>query len=468
MEIISQTQSLCPICLGIIPASIIEKDNGIYIQKKCANHGESRTLISSSPQWYHRAMEFFHDNEPPINPKNKTDRGCPFDCGYCEKHKQRMFLPVVPITSACNLNCPVCYTINKNQSPFFMTKDEFSAQLEQIRVLDPDLQIINFTGGEPLMHPDFCDLVEMCREQGIHRITVSTNGLRFLEDQQLLPRLTELGARIVFSFNSFKAEPYQIMSGIDLLEKKLKILELLSQYRPSTTLLTVVAASINDTEIGDIVRFVLESEFVVSSEIHTVTFTGQNVGLFDTGTRLTTPDVISDIVSKNKNIKMNDFIPSPCAHPLCYAICYLIQLDNGATIPFTDFVSTANMVQMLSGNLYMEPTLNTEQILTDVMNDLWSREEQTDKDGQILLTLKGLLSRMFPAKPIDFESRQRIAENTMKAIYIHSHMDAENFDLSRIARCCGAVPDGKGGNIPTCAYNIIYRARDSRFMDLKI
>ncbi|MCP5052841.1 MAG: radical SAM protein, partial [bacterium] len=210
-----------------------------------------------------------------------------------------MVLPVVPVTSACNLNCPVCYTINKNKTPYFITREKFKEILAQIQVDDPDMRLINFTGGEPLMHPQFVELVKMCREAGIHRITLSTNGLRFLEDETLLERLTELDARIVLSFNSFQRAPYIATAGKDLLEEKLNILSLLEKHKPSTTLLSVAAFGINDQEIGDIVAYVMGSDFIVSSEIHTVTFTGQNVDRFAQTTRLTIPDVISGIVRKN-------------------------------------------------------------------------------------------------------------------------------------------------------------------------
>lgn len=463
MKEISQTRGLCSKCLQTVPARIFQTDNRIIMQKDCPRHGPQEALISSDAKWYHRAMSFSPHPEEPGYRKNSSDKGCPLDCGYCASHAQRMYLPVVPITSACDLSCPVCYTINKNNDPYFMTKHEFAGILEHIRECDPEMQIINFTGGEPLVHPEFCELVEMCRDAGIHRITVSTNGLGFLKDESLLPRLTELGTRIVFSFNSFEPGPYLITAGTDLLEKKLKILRLLEKHKPSVTLLTVVAAGVNDRETGEIVRYVLESDFLVSSEIHTVTFTGQNMGRFDPAMRLTTPDVIADIVEKNASIKTDDFLPSPCAHPLCYSACYLLKSGNKEMIPFTDFIPEQDLIRMLSGNLYIEPTPDTEEVLTDALNNVWAREYPTEKDEQILLTLRDLMRRMFPSHGTDSESRQKVAENTTKAIYIHSHMDAENFDVARIKHCCGAVPDGNGGNIPTCAYNIIYRARDPRF-----
>jgi len=144
-------------------------------------------------------------------------------------------------------------------------------------------------------------------------------------------------------------------------------------------------------------------------------------------------------------------------------LCYLLKLNNNEPVPFTKFISEGDMLKMLTGNLYIEPTISTEEVLTDAMNMLWSREEPGDKDRQILLSLRDLLHRMFPPQGIDVIERQRVAERSTKAIYIHSHMDTDNFDLARINQCCVAVPDGKGRNIPTCAYNNIYRALDHRF-----
>jgi uncharacterized radical SAM superfamily Fe-S cluster-containing enzyme len=411
-------------------------------------------------------MAFETRFEKPGTVSKKSQAGCPFDCGFCDAHKQRMVLPVVPVTSACNLNCPVCYTINKNKMPYFITREKFKEILAQIQVDDPDLRLINFTGGEPLMHPEFVELVEMCRQAGIHRITISTNGLRFLENERLLERLTELDARIVFSFNSFQRAPYIATAGKDLLEEKLNILSLLEKHKPSTTLLSVVAFGINDQEIGDIVAYVMGSDFIVSSEIHTVTFTGQNVGRFAQTTRLTIPDVISAIVKKNPDIGMEDFLPSPCAHPLCYAICYLLKTENTHTVPFARFMKDEDIAKILARSLYMQPDLATEEVMNDVLNDVWSRELSGEKEALIIRQMRSMLEEIYPAKPIDYMTRQRRAEQFIKAVYIHSHMDAANFDVQRAKSCCVAVPDGNGCYIPTCTYNNIYRARDTRFCDI--
>jgi uncharacterized radical SAM superfamily Fe-S cluster-containing enzyme len=76
---------------------------------------------------------------------------------------------------------------------------------------------------------------------------------------------------------------------------------------------------------------------------------------------------------------------------------------------------------------------------------------------------------MFPSeRRLSILERQKIAERTVKAIYIHSHMDEENFDVARVMKCPVGVPQEDGGNIPTCSYNVLYREKDARFADPKM
>jgi uncharacterized radical SAM superfamily Fe-S cluster-containing enzyme len=462
---IYKTESLCSVCLKKIPASVNEKDGRVYLSKICPDHDLQEVMISSDASWFHRQMKYAPRLTPPAQIKNKKNRGCPFDCGYCESHQQRIYLPVIPITSSCNLDCPVCYTINKNDPAYFMSENQFSLILEKIRSMDPALQIINFTGGEPLLHPQFPRLAEMCHQAGIHRITVSTNGLKLLEDVDLLPRLTDLGVRIVLSFNSFRSEPYLQTAGVDLLEKKLRILELLQKNHTPTTLLAVAAKGINDQELGDIVKTVINSDFIISAEIHTVTFTGNSQQRFQNQSRLTSWDVIADIVNKNPALQPEDFFPSPCSHPQCYTVAYLLKLANGDVIPFNRFIPENDFLEMLCDNLYIEPSQKNEEIFRKVLDDLWSRQETSKSQQEIMTALKDIVRRIYSSPAAQYFNKQKETEAHAKEITIHSHMDAETFDSERIRQCCGAVPTEQGSFIPTCAYNIIYRARDAHFCE---
>jgi len=189
----------------------------VVMRKLCGTHGASEVIVSPSADWYESVI-----GQAPVlarpEPRKPVSQGCPFDCGPCTSHEQQAQLPIVAITSACNLDCPICYTHNKNDAAFHMSEAQLTAILEHLRAADPERRIINLTGGEPTQHPQFERIVERCAEEGIHRITISTHGLRFLKEERLLERLAKLGARIVLSFDSFKPATNQQMLGGNFLE----------------------------------------------------------------------------------------------------------------------------------------------------------------------------------------------------------------------------------------------------------
>jgi len=460
MTKLHETTSLCSSCKQGIPAEIHEMDGKIWLKKICADHGARDVLIASQASWYHSVMAFPAALKPPSLISKSVTAGCPFDCGACPSHQQKVYLPVIPITSACNLDCPICYTINKNEGPFHISPDEFARILEVIRANDPEMKIINLTGGEPTMHPQLTKIIRLCHDAGIHRVTISTHGLPFVKNEVMLQELAELKARIVLSFDSFHEETNMKMVGAHLHQAKMKVLDQLEKYNVDTTLIPVVALGYNDREIGNLIELALQRDFIRSLEIHTMTFTGQGGAHFDGASRMTACEVLEEIErSTNGAIRMNDFVPSPCAHPLCYQTCYLLQMNNGEHLPFARFMSATQIRELLTDNLYMEPGEKMEAVLQDVINDLWSR----DSGEQVLSVLKSLIQRLFPNHPIRYEEQQVISERSAKTIYIHSHMDEENFDVDRVRQCCVGVPAQDGTNTPTCSYNVLYRERDTRF-----
>lgn len=464
-RVLEGTRSLCSTCKQGVPAELVQREGRILMRKWCDTHGLEEVLIASDAAWYHRTVQRAAVLQPPAHPAAEVRHGCPFDCGTCTDHQQRVHLPVVPITSACDLDCPICYTINKNDGAFHMGADEFARVLEVVRRNDPDLKIINLTGGEPTRHTDLPGIVRQCHDAGIHRVTISTHGLAFIHDEALLESLARLRARIVLSFNSFDADTNKRMLGANVLHAKLKVLERLQQYDIDTTLIPVLALGVNDHEIGDLIDFAFSKRFIRSLEIHTMTFTGQGGRGFDPQARITTPDLLQRIARHTGGrITVDDFTPSPCAHPLCYQTCYLLETDSGL-VPFARFMPEPALRSLLEGNLYMEPGPRMESVLTDVINDLWAAENPPPESEAVLASLRGLLKRMFPPAGLAYAEQQVLAERSAKAIYIHSHMDESNFDTQRIKQCCVAVPSADGGSIPTCSYNILYRERDPRFAE---
>ncbi len=459
------TTSLCRSCKRSLAAELHGVDGQVVMRKSCPEHGAQEVLISSSLKWYEQTMQQAPNLRRPV-PRNEVTQGCPFDCGPCRQHEQQVLLPVVPITSACNLDCPICYTHNKNSGAFQLSEAELRAILAHLRAAMPERRIINITGGEPTQHPQFLRLIELCAEEGIHRITISTHGLRFLKDEWLLPRLAALDARIILSFDSFRAEANRDMLGGDFLALKLRVLELLEKHGVSTSLLPVLARGYNDDEVAAFIRLMLAKDFLRSVELHTMTFTGQSGADFARSARYTPYDVLCDIERlTGGELRRSDFVPSPAAHPLCYQVCYLLRLPSGTFFPFTRFMGAQDIRALLGGMLYLEPGPELEATLQDLISRLWADELSCEDDNKeaVLHALKTLTAEVYgPERTLT--ERLRSAEHHTKAIYLHAHMDEESFDSDRIKQCPIAVREPDGSNIPTCAYNVLYRERDARFM----
>lgn len=460
------TKSLCATCKKSVDAKIHFKTDGVWFDKFCPEHGHQQVLVASSVEWYLDALSFVAPSTPPRGDKKDVKAGCPFDCGPCKSHQQKVFMPVVPITSACNLDCPICYTVNKNDDAFMLSKESFQKMLDHLVKQHDEIDIINFTGGEPTLHPELPELLRMARRAGIRRLTVSTNGLK-LKDEAYVKELAEEGARIVLSLDTFDDEVDMKMLGATTYKAKAKALDLLEKHDVTTTILPAVAAGLNDEDVPALLELVLSKPNICSLELHTLTFTGQGGVGFERTARITTPDLhrIIDEATKGR-IAASDFVPSPVAHPHCYSISYLLMLDGGGFVPFTRFMPRARVFELLADSLYMQPREKVERYLGEAIDDIWAREEEIEDAARLLATLRRLIEEMFPASgAIPLERRQKIAERATKAIYIHSHMDEESFDVSRIMKCSIGVPEVDGSNIPTCSYNVLYREKDARFAD---
>ncbi|MCB9590975.1 MAG: radical SAM protein, partial [Polyangiaceae bacterium] len=326
--------------------------------------------------------------------------------------------------------------------------------------------------------PQIADIVERCQALGIHRVSVCTNGIRLVKDRALLERLAKLGVRIALSFDSFEKHADYALQGANLVELKLECLRLLAEYDVDTTLIPVMTKGYNDHEIGRIIELGLSQPNVRHLEVHTITYTGQSGVDFDRSGRISMVEVLDRIQETTGGLlRRSDFVPSPCAHPLCYQIAYLlVDPDGGPPLPFTRFMPRETLVDCLRDHLYLEPTPRLEQALKDAINQLWvggetglgERSDVPSLSGaeadRALNLLESLLRRLFPKKPLSAEEALRISERAAKAVYVHSHMDEETFDVERVKQCCDSNCYADGSSIPVCNYNILYREKESRFM----
>jgi uncharacterized radical SAM superfamily Fe-S cluster-containing enzyme len=466
-RLIHRTTSLCRVCKNAVPADVVATADGeVWMRKRCDHHGDQDVRLSTDAGWYEETRAIKQHAAPPRLRPRTIDLGCPFDCGPCEAHSQKVRLPVVTITSACNLDCPICYVHNKNDDAYHMGVDDFTRVLHHLRDdHGGELDIVNITGGEPTLHPQLLELIDLAHREGIHRVTVCSNGLRLARDEELVRRLAAVDARVALSFDSFERDADYLLQGAHLLATKQRCMELLEKHGVSTTLIPVMTRGVNDHEVGALIAYGLARSNVRHLEIHTITYTGQGGVHFDRAGRISMFEVLQRIEETTGGLLgPGDFVPSPCAHPLCYQIAYLlIDPDGGPPVPFTHFLSRDELYRALSDRLYMEPTPGLEAVMRDAIDRLWV--DGGDGTERILRLLRRMLDDMFPADRV-LTRREALAagERAVKAIYIHSHMDEETFDTERAMDCCDSNCYPDGTTVPVCNYNVLYREKEAHFV----
>ena len=100
------------------------------------------------------------------------------------------------LTNACNLNCPHCFMKAGKRLDKELTEEEW------IRVLTEFAECggkaVTFTGGEPLLHPGFCQIVEKAHGMGL-QVTVLTNGILWTDE--LIDRLSDCLTEVQISID---------------------------------------------------------------------------------------------------------------------------------------------------------------------------------------------------------------------------------------------------------------------------
>ncbi len=98
------------------------------------------------------------------------------------------FLVVWNYTSACNLRCQHCYQSAARPLPDELTLDEKLEVIDQLA--ENDVVAIAFSGGEPLMAPDFFEAASYASSKNMY-VSLATNGT--LLTRENVDRLVECG-----------------------------------------------------------------------------------------------------------------------------------------------------------------------------------------------------------------------------------------------------------------------------------
>ena len=434
------TRSICPVCKVVIDAEVNIRDNRVVMRKRCPDHGVFEALVYSDAQMYVDALPYNKPGTYPLETQTEVREGCPLDCGLCPDHKQHACLGVIEVNSGCNLDCPICFADSGHQPDgFALTVEQVDRMLDVFVAAEGEPEVVQFSGGEPSIHPEIVTFMRMARDKGIRKVMLNTNGIRLGHDHRFAAACAEVGAHIYMQFDGLDAATHVAIRGRDLRDEKRRALDMCVEHGLTVTLVGAVERGVNEHEVGPVVRFGIEHPAVRSVVFQPVTHTGRHIQ-FDPMERLTNPDVMKLLCAQLPDwFRLSDFSPVPCCFPTCRSMCYAIA-DRDTVLPFARLVDIDDYLDYVSNRVVPDLALR------DALEKMFS-SSPTPGVEQALLACDEC--------GISIPDTLANIEDKVFAIIVQDFQDAYTLNARQLMKCCveQITPDGR--LIPFCAYNSV-------------
>ena len=472
------TQSLCPECLALVPAKIVERGGRVYFRKRCPTHGPREDFVCSDVAWWDRT-DYSLPGKMPNEFGVEPNLGCPFDCGLCTEHEQHTCIGLLEITSSCNLECPMCFA-SSGPGGKHLSFEECRRAIDRLVAVEGRPEILQLSGGEPTIHPEFLSIWRYACDQPIDIVMINTNGLRLAHDQALVDALAERRGRteVYLQFDGFDDQGCRTLRGESLVETKLRAIERLGAAGVRTILVSTVQPGVNDHELGKLVEFGLERPWVTGVSFQPASYVGRHVLPAELERRVTFPDILRGICEQtglrgDGGWVESDFAPLPCAHPNAHSLAYAYR-SAGEVVPLARFVDLDNHLDLLSGRI----TFNRERA-RELIGEYLSRMACGGVDcgcgdpSQLLPVLTASVPGDVSHVDDGGEAKSandRVAQEffgralmedlgpeDVFRITTTSFMDAYNFDVRQEMKACVHFVLPSGHLVPFSAYNLHYR-----------
>lgn len=445
MNQLIESISCCPECLKILPAIKSVEGNNVFLTRTCPDHGEFKVLISKDVKRF-LDKTFTSVGKEVYEHQTEVREGCPQDCGWCPDHKQHICTGLIEITDKCNLECPVCYfgTSGKND----ISINEFKSRLNTLlRTEGGKLDVLQISGGEPTLHPEFSQILIRALEEKIERVVINTNGLSILTSDFVFDIIEKNKDRteIYLQFDGFNSDANTFLRGKNLLQKKKEVIHKLDNAGIKMCLAVTLIPE-NLSEIKAIMDLAIATENITGITFQRFTKTGQGFNLSQNS--LTQEDILQEI-DNTDYLKYKDIVPLPCSHENCTSISFLF-VENGKAYSLAKYIDFTKHQDVLKNRL----SFNTES--------LEYLKEQLDCSS------KGCCSWITNSIPIvqklkEFTtgSGSNYQKMKMLRIVVKNFMDSSTFDVERAKKCCVGVSIGNNKIIPFCINNIFQHRKSS-------
>ena len=438
------TRSICPECRRVIDAQVILRENKVYMRKRCPTCGPFEALVYSDAEAYVANGKYNKPGTIPLARGTATDRGCPHDCGLCPDHQQHTCLGIIEVNSACNMDCPLCFS---TAGPgFSLTLEEVEAMLDDFVRTEGTPEVVQFSGGEPTIHPQIIDFVKAAKARGIRFVMINTNGRRIARDDRFVEQLAEVKPSFYFQFDGFGRRTSLALRGeADIVEEKIRALDRLAAAGLNVTIVPAIERDVNEHEVGRIVDFAISHPAVRGINFQPAFHSGRHLR-HDPLRRITIPDILRMVEAQTAGrFVVSDFIPVPCCFPTCNAVTYAF-VDGDRVVPLPRIVNVYEYLDYLTNRAV--PDFSVE--IRGALEGLWSSSSVAGSQKSVDQLALSCQACGLP----DAVTVGDLAEH-MIMIMAQDFMDPWTFNQKNLMKCCKEflLPGGK--QIPFCAYNTV-------------
>lgn len=431
----SNTQSLCSSCLRTVPATKHTKGKDVFIEKTCPEHGHFVGQVAKD------AKRFF-DKTFDV-PGKKFDPLCSFhgscgeDCGWCDKHRQHVCTGLIEITEDCNLSCPVCYF--GKQSSRHLAVAEFRDRLDTLMKVESGyLEVLQLSGGECLIHPDFCQILDEALRANTGRILINTNGLSLLTNERVFNKIKDNKDRVevYLQYDGTDDDVYQRLRGCSLGKLKEEIVTKLNENEIKICLAVTVYKD-NLKDIPAILRLAAQTRHISGITFQRLTKVGTAKG-----TQI--PSVLQEdillAIEDSGLMGYKDMVPLPCSHENCTSLGFLFCMGD-KTYSLGEYVDYTKCTDKLSNRIAFDKTIL----------------DYIEKNICDCFVGKIFGSTFLLDKLREFATGNGSCYKDMKIvrILVKNFMDTDTFDFERVQKCCTGVSAGNGKVVPFCIYNAL-------------
>ncbi|MEO5924122.1 MAG: radical SAM protein [Bryobacteraceae bacterium] len=439
--------SVCSQCLRRVDGKIVFEGGSVFLLKRCPQHGFERVLMADDVDYYRRCREvFLKPPEMPNRYNTPIKWGCPYDCGLCPDHEQHSCLSLIEVSDFCNLRCPICYASSGPERKAHRSLEVIERMLDCVVRNERRPDVVQISGGEPTLHPDFFRILDMARERPIQHLMLNTNGTRIASDPEFVKRLADYmpGFEIYLQFDSLEEAPLRELRGVDLRATRLAALEQLNKYGISTSLVVTVKRGTNDGELGRILEYAVQQPCVRGVVFQPVQTAGRFDGFNPGQDRLTLTEVRRRILEQSSIFRPEDLIPVPC-HPDSLAMAYALKL-GGRVQPLTGLVPPEVLINGARNTIVFEADEKLQASLFKTFSTNHSPESASSTLRELLCCLP----------KVDVPST--LSYDNVFRVLIMQFIDAYSFDVRSVKKTCVHIahPDGER-LIPFDTYNLFYR-----------